>query len=83
MCDKVMEVLDAIGDSWNNHYASYNSTRMTSSNKTLTAARFNSLRYQIGSHESTEINEVSAGDTVYGWYFTTLANKLNSWINSI
>lgn len=83
LCDKVMEALDAIGDTWDSRYASYNSTRMTSSNKTLTATKFNSLRYQIGSHESTGINDVSPGDIVYGWYFTTIVNALNRWINSL
>lgn len=83
LCDKVQEVLDATGDSWDSEYASYNATRMSSNNRQLTARRFNSLRFNIGSHESTGIQEVSKGDTVYGWYFTTLANSLNRWINNL
>lgn len=80
MVDKVKEVLDATGDSWNNRYASYSATKMSSSDKRLTAARFNSLRHNIGTHYSTGITDVYRGDTIYGWYFTTLANCLNSWI---
>lgn len=80
MVDKVKEVLDATGDSWNNRYASYSATKMSSSDKRLTATRFNSLRHNIGTHYSTGITDVYRGDTIYGWYFTTLANCLNSWI---
>lgn len=83
MCDKVKEVLDAIGASWDSQYASYSSTRMSSSDKALTARRFNSLRYNIGSYYPTGINEVSRGDTVYGWYFITITNSLNMWISSL
>lgn len=53
---------------------------MTSSDKTLTAARFNSVRYNIGAHYSTGISEVASGDPVLGSYFTTLTTKLNEWI---
>lgn len=80
LVDKVYEVLDATGDSWNSKYATYAATRMSSSDKALTAKRFNSLRYNIGLRYSTSINEVSRGDTVYGWYFITLADCLNEWI---
>lgn len=80
LVDKVYEVLDSAGNSWNSRYATYAATKMSSSDKTLTASRFNSLRYNIGLHYSTGINEVSKGDTVYGWYFITLANCLNEWI---
>lgn len=80
LVDKVKEVLDANGYSWRTNYATYSETKMSSSSKVLTAKRFNSLRYNIGYHYSTGISEVSRGDIVYGWYFTTLANCLNNWI---
>lgn len=80
MVDKVKEIQSAKGVSWRENYASYSSTRMSSSDKALTARRFNSLRFNIGYYYSTGIEEVSKGDTVYGWYFTTLADCINSWI---
>lgn len=80
MVDKVKEVLDAKGLSWNSNFASYASTKMSYNDKVLTAERFNSLRYNIGLHYSTGIGTVSKGDIVYGWYFTTLANCINNWI---
>lgn len=83
LCDKVMEVLDAIGDSWDSSYASFSSTKMTSSNKTLTARRFNSLKTNIDNYENVAIDTVYTGDTVYGWYFTTTVNALNRWINGL
>ena len=64
MVDKVQEILDANGESWLTRYASYYGTRMSASDKTLTAKRFNSLRYNIGYRVSTGIQEVSRGDTV-------------------
>lgn len=80
MVDKVKEILDAKGMTWNNTFMSYAATRMSSGDKSLTATRFNSLRYNIGLHYSTGINTVSRGDTVYGWYFITLANCINNMI---
>lgn len=80
LVDKVKEVQDAKGKSWITKYASYSATKMSSSDKRLTATRFNSLRYNIGYYYSTGIPEVSKGDIVYGYYFTTLANCINQWI---
>ncbi len=82
LCEKVRELRTALGvGAWDNYYASYSSTTMSWSDKTLTAMRFNSLRYNIGSQYSTGIQEVSRGDTVYGYYFTTLADCINGWID--
>lgn len=84
MCDKVQAVLDCAGITWSTHYGlTLAQTKMTSSSKVMTAARFNSLRYNVGSHYSTGISEVSTGDIIYGSYFTTLMTKVNEWINSL
>ena len=84
MCAKVQEIFDYAGNgSWSSTYATYNNTRMTSSSKTLTAKRFNSLRFNIGSYVSTGISEVSSGDVVKGEYFLTLAECLNEWISTV
>lgn len=81
MVDKVKEIIDANGVSWRTNYATYTQTRMNAGDKILTAKRFNSLRFNIGYHVSTGIQEVSRGDTVYGWYFKTLADCINKWIS--
>lgn len=83
MCSKVIEIENAAGLTWSTKYASYADTKMSSSDKVLTATRFNSLRYNIGRSYSTDIQEVSSGDTVYAWYFTTLARCMNEWINQL
>lgn len=88
MCAKVREIRLAVGnigawDTANGRYLSYNNTLMSASDKVITAARFNSLKYQIGSQVGTGINDVSKGDTVYGWYFTTLATRMNYWIDNM
>ena len=83
MCSKVIEIENAAGLTWSTKYASYADTKMSSSDKVLTATRFNSLRYNIGHSYSTGINEVASGDTVYAWYFTTLARCMNEWIDEL
>lgn len=81
MVDKVKEILDATGNTWDTYYDTMANTKMTSSDKTLTAKRFNSLRYNIGSHYSTGIEEVEKGNVVYGWYFQRLVGRMNLWID--
>ena len=83
LCDKVKEILDATGGSWDSTYATYANTKMASSNKTLTATKFNSLRYNIGSHYSTGITDVYTNDDVLGSYFTKLASCINGWIDTL
>lgn len=82
LVDKVLEVLISKNLSWNNNFLTSSATKMSSGDKTLTAVRFNSLRYNIGLHYSTGISTVSRGDTVYGSYFITLTNCINNWIDS-
>lgn len=87
--EKVSEVATAAGYSWltssdsGNTYLTKANTKMTSSDRNITAARFNSLKFQIGHVYGTSIPDVSKGDTMYGSYFVTLASKLNDWIDSL
>lgn len=83
MCDKVTEVQTAAGVSWDSYYLTLAQTKCTTSDKTLTAARFNSLRYNVGRYYATGISEVYTGDTVYGSLFVTLMSKVNDWIDSL
>lgn len=83
MVNKTLEAWKESGESWNTKYLTAEQTLMTQSDRTLTAARFNSLRHNIGINQSTGINEVAPGDTVYGWYFERLTNRLNEWIKAI
>ena len=83
LVDKVAEVLSMTDDTWSSNYANQSATRMSSSDKVLTAKRFNSLRFNIGRKQSTGLDEVSTGDPVYGWYFTRLTDRLNTYINSL
>lgn len=83
MVDKVSEILKEKNLSWSSKYATLAATIMSEDDKVLTAARFNSLRFNIGSHYSTGINEVQPGDDVFGSYFIILGEKINAWIDSI
>ncbi len=55
-------------------------TLISNSDLTLTAEKFNALRYNIGSRESTGITDRESGDAVLGEYFLTLTNCINAWI---
>jgi hypothetical protein len=83
LCDKVKEIVDMTGDGWDSTYATFSNTKMTDSDKTLTATKFNSLRYNIGSRYSTGISEVDTNDAVLGSYFITLALCINEWIDTL
>lgn len=66
---------------WNGRILSLTSTKMTESDKTLTAKRFNSLRDEMNEWFGTDYSMVSPGDEVKGGYFTEIATKLNLEIN--
>ena len=83
MVDKVVAAWHAQGGYFNTDILSYEETCMTSTNKILTAKRFNSLRRNIGLNYSTEISNQSSGDPVLGEYFITLADCLNGWIDNL
>ena len=84
---KVSEARVASGHSeWNTNngtYATRTNTLMTSSSKTLTALRYNSMRYNLGELYSTGISDVTSGVTrVNGTtHFINFVTKLNEFIN--
>lgn len=81
LVNKIYEMCQAVGYSWNSQYASLSATLMTSNDRIMTATRFNSALINIGSHYATGLQFQSAGNPIYGSYFTTLASKLNEWID--
>lgn len=90
LCDKVKECLERAGETWYCYYGpnggytpTHEAARMSSSDKTLTAARFNAVRGNIGSHVSTGILPASKGDKVMGSYFLKISEALNTWINTL
>lgn len=89
MCFKCREILAAKGygneglNGWDTSFGSFDDTLMHTNNSVLTARRFNALRYNIGRNYSTGIQEQYKGDVVKGSYFTTLAQCLNDWIDTL
>lgn len=63
--------------------ASYAAALMTANDKTLTASRFNAVRYNVGSRVATGVQPVQKGDAVLGSYFLAVTDALNTWISSI
>ena len=87
LCAKTREVRNARGgtSSWRSDFLSYSDTLMLSSDKILTAERFNSLRINIGSMQdvSSIPYPVIKGGKVDGSYFLTLTNALNDEIANL
>ena len=52
--------------------------KMSSSDKVMTAKRFNIVRYCIGSMNSTGLTDMAINDKILGTYFVTLTTKLNT-----
>lgn len=80
--DKINAICSASGGSWLTNYSTLAGAKGTSGGA-LTANKFNSVKFNIGSRVSTGISDVSTGAAVYGSYFITLAAKLNEWILSL
>lgn len=68
---------------WNNDVATYDATKMTATDREMTAKRFNSLRYNIDQGSVTGMPIVGVGNIIKGEYFITLATHLNNWINKL
>ena len=91
MVDKVNETLTAFNDEWYTTYGSLANTKMTATDRTLTAKRFNALRYNIencyyagdDTEVDTGIGKVKPGEDVLGSYFTKMMSTLNSCISDL
>lgn len=87
MVEAVNSILVSKNRSWNytsygqSNYLSKDSTKMTSSDKTLTAERFNSLWYNIWTWSSSSYLDEEApavqGEPVLASYFTALGNAIS------
>lgn len=68
-------------------FLNYGSTKMTSTDKVMTAKRFNSIIYRIDevnrSEEYSAPSYADAGDAVLGEYFIEIANAINGAIDTI
>lgn len=83
LVEKVYEALVCVNASWDSEFLTRAHTKMTEDDKVLTAARFNSVRYNIERYVDTGLLTVYTGDLVYGWYFEWLTDALNTFIDSI
>lgn len=76
LVDKVMEVRAAKGYTWDSNGGTTQSGAKVVSGETLSAKKFNSLKYNIGTMRGT-FADVSPGDEILGSYFTRLTDVLN------
>lgn len=77
LVDKVDELLNAYGMTWDDTYATRTKTKI-SSGQTLSAIKFNSVRKNLHSIKSSGVSKVNAGDEIKGSYFTKLTDTINS-----
>lgn len=83
--DKASEVRSAKGYTWDTVSGKYFSVSgcKVSQGDSLTAKKYNSVRYNIGSMKGTGITDRSRGDVIYGTYIVTLTDVLNDIINGL
>lgn len=83
LVDKVNELVEASGGSWRG--TSLSATKMSYSDKKITATRFNSLRDNMARYHSFSswIPSVSKGNIVYGSYFINIVSEINSWVDEL
>lgn len=79
MVDKAVEIISARGAEWNNDYGTAAESKITSTNKILTAKKFNALWWNL-SHFITVSGAKKAvtGEKVYGSYFIALTSAMNA-----
>lgn len=85
LVDKIAEARNArsdISSEWSNAYATKANTKV-SAGGTLSAVRYNSIRYNINNMEGADVPYVSAGDVILGSYIISLTNTLNQAISDI
>lgn len=85
LVSKVDAMRSAKGYSWDTAEGKYPSASgcKASSGETLSAKKYNGVRYNIGSVMSTDIFDVSPGDEVTGYHIVHLTDVLNDIIGSI
>lgn len=88
LVEYVRVILEKTKDTWSTYenetgktYLDRDETLMGNDEYTLTAEKFNALRFNIGSRVSTGITDRKKGDVVYGDYFITLTECINRWIS--
>ena len=85
LVDKVVEVREALGYSWDRaggDYPSASGCKMNAGDR-LTADAYNGVRYNIGSVFSTGISDQSPGDPITGYKIYHLTDILNRIIDDI
>lgn len=81
---KVNEMRGKKGYSWDTANGTYPTASgcKVSAGETLSAKKYNGVRYNIGSVRSVGIYDVSAGDKLTGYHITRLTDVLNDIIEN-
>lgn len=82
LVDKVSKMRNAKGYTWDSNGGTSQSGAKVSSGEVLTAKKFNSLKYNVGSVKGT-YKDVSSGEQIFGWHFTKITDVLNEIIDEI
>ena len=85
LVDKIVETRDARKDiavSWDNAYATLEKTKVSAGN-TLSAVRYNSIRYNINNMKGVSAPYVSSGEVILGQHIISLVETLNKIIGEL
>lgn len=82
LVDKVAKMRSAKGYTWDSNGGTSQSGAKVSSGENLSAKKFNSVKYNIGTIKGT-FADVSSGDKILGSYFTKITDVLNEIIDEI
>lgn len=85
LIDKIVEMREAQGLSWTTNGGVYltASECKVSSGDTLTAEIYNSMKVNVGSISSTDIQDVEPGDEITGYHITHVVDVLNDIIGGL
>lgn len=79
MVDKAVEIIAARGAQWNNDYGTVAESKMVSSNRILTAKKFNALWWNLKHFTDVSgVQKAVTGGKIYGSYFIALTDAMNS-----
>lgn len=78
LCAFVLEVLTSKSMTWSETYDTYANALMTSTDRAMTATRFNALLDNVNRLSASGVEGQRTGNKIYGSYFTAIADAVNN-----
>ncbi len=78
--NKTLEVITDRDGTWNTDYGTLAETRMTATDKEMTARRFNAIVWNLAQYKTPLVTRKAKGNDILGEYFTLLTDSINNTI---